>query len=85
MGVEEHAAPLQTQEHFDLLLEPSLEAEGHVAPLHPEENLPTDTCHAGSIILSEKPKSKWTRKIYLTSAVQHSGRIKFARKFQDEK
>lgn len=83
--VEKHAAPLPSQEDFGLLDELSTEAEVLAASLQPDDSIPTSSSHANSGILLEKPKRKWARKIYPTSAVRRSARIKIKHKFHDKK
>lgn len=63
----------------------ALDVEEQATPLHLEESFDTCLSHAESEVVLDKPKRTWKRKIYDLSVVRRCERIKFKRKFHDEK
>ena len=57
--------------------------EGYVAPLQPEATPDTDAPHVEE--MKDKPKRTRKRKVYPTSVVCRSVRVKQKKKFHDEK
>ena len=56
--------------------------EGYVAPLQPEATPDIDTQHVQE--MKDKPKRTWKRKVYPTSTMRRSARVKQKKKFHDE-
>ena len=57
-------------------------SEGYVAPLQPEATPDTDAQPIQG--MKDKPRKTWKRKVYPTSAVRRSARVKQKKKFHDE-
>ena len=58
--------------------EEDMVTEGYVAPLQPEATPDTDAQHVEE--MKDKPKKTWKRKVYPTSAVRRSARVKQKKK-----
>lgn len=55
-------------------------AEGYMAPLQPNDIVSTDTNPLLTEEMKDKPKRTWKRKVYPTSAVRRSARVKQKKK-----
>jgi hypothetical protein len=59
-------------------------AEGYMAPLQPDAIVTTDTDPLHTEAMKDKPKRTWKRKVYPTSAVPRSARVRQKKKLDDE-
>jgi len=62
-----------------------VDAHEYAAPNHPHFASSEYLSHADKEVTLEKPKQKWSRKIYVESAVRRSTRTKYKKKFHDER
>lgn len=65
--------------------EEDMVSEGYMAPVQPEAISLTTSSHEDSEAMQDKPKRSWKRKVYPTSAVRRSARVRQKKKFHDEK
>jgi hypothetical protein len=56
-----------------------------VAPLQPDDTSQTVSGHMDTEEVQDKPKRSWKREVYPASAVHRSARVKFNKKFHDDK
>ena len=71
-------SPRLEEEEEDVVL------EGYMAPLQPDVIVSTDTGPQNAVVMKDKPKRTWKTKVYPTSAVHRSARVRQRKKFHDE-